>query len=279
MRCFFGLLLLVLGAFSPFPGHAQRVGQIKEIAHRHRRPQPDTIVTRFLYQDTRLTTIEQTRGTKVSDRYSVEYKKNKVVMSDQDGKLRKSFIYDKDTPGRLIKYWNDPNDQYEFSYDESGERIQRIDCTEKIDKYNEANEFIYQGDRLTRVKVWNKKADRSSSTDYVISYADGKVDHVVWGNHIRSYELDWTDDQVSSVLFSQNKDAHTKHYFSYDPSGNISEQREYAVVDGEEKIQREYFITYQDQAGNDEMLFDLYHWQYNLILGIKTFSPFQQQRY
>ena len=235
--------------------------------------------TEFIYQDTLLTTIERTRGTKLLDRYKVDYKKDKVIISDQKGKLYKSFIYDKDTPRRISEYWNDPYDQYEFTYAPSGNTIQRIDGTDEIDKYKSANEFIYENGRLVRMKTWNKKADRSSSVDYVISYTNGKVDQVVWGNHIRSYDLDWNQDQVSSVLFSQNNDPHTKHYFSYDPSGNISEQREYAVVDGEEKVQSEYFITYQEQAGNDEMLFDLYHWQYNLILGIKTFAPFKQQRY
>ena len=269
-------LFLTVGSLCHSPLTAQRISKIKQITHSRWREQPDTTIIELVYQDTLLTAIQHTRGTKQIRHHTLDYKKSKVLLRDQKGKLSKSWAYGKDA--RLTEYYNDPYDQYEFTY-QADNRIQRIDRTDKIDKYESANEFIYEGGRLVRMKTWNKKADRSASTDYVISYADGKVDQVVWGNHIRSYELDWSDDQVSSVLFSQNKDAHTKNYFSYDPSGNISEQREYAVMDGEEKIQSEYFITYQDQAGNDELIFDLYHWQYNLILGIKTFSPFQQQRY
>lgn len=263
------LFSILLGHSSLFAQNAAyRVEQLTKIKRNNITPTKyDTTVQKFIYKDDQLQEIHSFEQGKEVDVLRFTYSRNDIKAFDKINYQRRYYQLDKE--GRTLQFANDKCVTYSISSQDG--KIAAIESNDKCDRYEQGNVFEYNGNLLSRVKTYNKKAGIKASTDYVFTYTNNQLSQVIWGNNIDAYKISGTDNRITAIECTRFGKPDWKRAFQYDVNENITEELVYAADGG---LDEHYLIQYSFNKGNDYLLWDTNDWRLNKFLHQRTYKDY-----
>ncbi len=229
---------------------------------------------KFDYVDNKLSAITITDGGKDYDLLTYAYKKENITVNSKrrDAVLNTYTFKD----GSLTTYKSNKANTYYFTY--NGARISILRREDACNKLDYSYQFNYDAKgNISLINLLNKAAGVKPISVYQFFYNEAgrlqRMDQTAESGKLvyRSYALDYVDNRVSKISVTFHGKLETRFEFHYDSDGNIIEQQEFDLKGGKEEKRRTIQITYTKAKGNDSIVWNVYHWEFNLLFGTRTY--------
>lgn len=234
------------------------------------------------YVDNKLSVMTITDGGKNYDLLTYTYKKENItVNSKRREAVLNTYTFKEGIP---VTYKSNKANTYYFTYE--GGRISMVRHEDACNKLDYSYQFNYdEKGKISFVNLLNKAAGIKPISVYYFFYGeDGnlqRMDQTSNGGKLvyRSYGLEYVDDRVSQVSVAFHGKPETRIEFKYDPDGNLVEQVEFDVKGAEPVKRRTIEVTYAKAKGNDSVVWNVYNWEFNLLLGTRTYIELENPCY